>query len=223
MAKSSSSAPASRLPSTRESRPALIGLAVLLIVGGALASAWLALQSGNRAYFLQVEREVIQGAAITEDDLGQVSLPEEFEGGIPVSDRELVVGQSASTRLVPGTVLIDGMVSKEAGVAENKTQLTVPVDATPFIQSLSPGAQLALAVSSNTGTTTSRTAILAELVSVGSSQDGGITGGSGTLPIVVSIDVSCLGTISQGIEDNSVTPALIGSKANSVVRATCGG
>ena len=34
MAKSSSSAPASRLPSTRESRPALIGLAVLgLFVG----------------------------------------------------------------------------------------------------------------------------------------------------------------------------------------------
>lgn len=225
MAKSSATAaaPANRLPSTRESRPALIGLAILLIVGGALGSAWLALQSGNRAYFLQVEQEVAQGASISADDLGQVSLPEGFEGGIPASGKDAIVGQSATTRLVPGTVLIETMVSEEAGIEDDKTHLTIPADASPFIRSLQPGAQLALDVGASDGTG-NRTAVLAELVSVGASDEGGLTGtGGSSIPIVVSIDVSCLGVVSQGIEDNSVTPALIGSSSSGVVNATCRG
>ncbi|HET9500087.1 MAG TPA: SAF domain-containing protein [Marmoricola sp.] len=214
----------SRLPSTRESRPALIGLAIVLIVGGALASAWLALQSGDRAYFVKVEKEVAQGARITEDDLGRVSLPEGYQDAIPDSEAGSVVGQSATTRLLPGTVLIPDMLSREAGVAEDQTQLTVPVDSSPFIRDLQPGARLALAVGGSSDGT-GRTAVLAELVSVGrGDDDGGLTGsGATTIPIVVSIDVSCLSTVSQGIEDKSVTPALIGSGGESVVRATCGG
>lgn len=225
MAKSSSSTatPASRLPSTRESRPALIGLAVLLIVGGALASAWLALQSGNRAYFLQVDREVTQGAAITDDDLRQVSLPEGFEGGVPVSDKASVVGKSAATRLLPGTVLVKEMLSTKAGIEENKTQLTVPVDSSPFVRGLQPGAQLALSVGSDNGGGGGRSAVLAELVSVGRPAEGSLTGSAGdSLPLTVSIDVSCLGVVSQAVQDKSVTPALIGGKTTSVVRATCG-
>lgn len=65
----------SRLPSTRESRPALIGLAIVLIIGGALASAWLALQAGNRSSFVEVDGNIAQGARITADDLTRVSLP----------------------------------------------------------------------------------------------------------------------------------------------------
>jgi hypothetical protein len=213
---------ASRLPSTRESRPALIGLAVLLIVGGALASAYLAIQSGHRAYYVKVDQEIAQGARITEDDLARVSLPEGFDGAIPSDDVDSVVGQSATTRLLPGTILIRSMVSRTAGVEDGKTRLTLPVDASPFIRGLQPGAQLALDVGSTDGE--SREAILAELVSVGQSEDdGGLSGsGSSTLPIVVSVDISCLSAISQGIEDKTVTPALVGSAGNGSIRATCG-
>lgn len=212
-----------RLPSTRESRPALIGLAIVLIVGGALASGWLALQSGDRAYFVNVQKEVAQGARISSDDLGRVSLPEGFADGIPSSQADELVGQSATTRLLPGTVLIPSMISEKAGLAENQTQLTVPVDSSPFIRDLQPGARLALDVGgSDTG---GRTAVLAELVSVGRNEDdGGLAGGGdSTIPIVVAIDVSCLSTVSAGIEDKSVTPALIGSGGDNVVNATCGG
>jgi hypothetical protein len=213
---------ASRLPSTRESRPALIGLAVLLIVGGALASAYLAIQSGHRAYYVKVDQEIAQGARITEDDLARVSLPEGFEEAIPSDDVDSVVGQSATTRLLPGTILMRAMVSKTAGVEDGKTRLTLPVDASPFIRGLQPGAQLALDVGSTDGE--SREAILAELVSVGQSEDdGGLSGsGSSTLPIVVSVDISCLSAISQGIEDKTVTPALVGSADNGSIQATCG-
>ena len=214
---------ASRLPSTRESRPALIGLALLLIVGGALASAYLAIQSGHRAYYVKVEQEIAQGARITEDDLTRVSLPEGFDDAIPSDDVDSVVGQAATTRLLPGTILMRAMVSKTAGVETGKTRLTLPVDASPFIRGLQPGAQLALDVGSPDGE--SQEAILAELVSVGQSEDdSGLSGsGSATLPIVVSIDISCLSAVSQGIADKTVTPALVGSADNGSIRATCGG
>lgn len=211
---------ASRLPSTRESRPALIGLAVLLIVGGALASAWLAIQSGHRAYYIEVDQEIVQGAQITEDDLTRVSLPEGFENAIPSDDVDSVVGQSAATRLLPGTILMRAMVSKSEGVEEGKVELTLPVDASPFVRDLQPGAQLALSVGSPDGE--SRLSIEAELLSVGRAEDdGGLSGsGSSTLPIVVSIDTSCFPAVSQGIDDKSVTMALMGSGGGSIL-ATC--
>lgn len=226
MAQSSASraesrAQTSRLPSTRESRPALIGLAIVLIVGGALASVWLALQSGDRAWFVKVEQEVGQGATITEDDLGRVSLPADYTDAIPTDQLDDVVGQAATTRLLSGSVLTPDMVAQDAGVGEDRTQLTVPVDSSPFIRGLQPGAQLALAIG---GTDGGRTAVQAELVSEAVSEDDGLGGaGRDTVPIVVSIDASCLGTVAQGIEDQAVTPALIGGDTAGVVTETCGG
>ena len=211
----------SRLPSTRESRPALIALAIVLIVGGALASGFLAIQSGNRAFFVQVSQEVAQGATITEDDLTRVSLPEDFQNGVPADDTDEVVGQSATTRLLPGTVLSPEMVSEDSGVAANQTQLTLSVDASPFIQRLQPGAQLALNVG---GGDSGRQQVFAELVSVGDADEGGLGSVSGDeIPIVVAIDLSCLSTVAQGIEDNAVTPALVGGDSEQSVARTCGG
>lgn len=117
------------------------------------------------------------------------------------------------------------MVSKKSGIAENQTQLTIPVDSSPFVRGLEPGAQLALDIGSDGSAGGGRQPILAELVSVGKSDDGGGLGGvsSGTLNIVVSIDISCLSTVSQGIADQAVTPALVGSTKGGVVVATCGG
>lgn len=215
MAKSTQQGQASRLPSTRESRPALIALAIILIVGGALGSAWLAIQSGNRAFFVQVKNEVAQGAVISSDDLTRVSLPEDYANGVRSSQSDSIVGQAATTRLLPGTVLTRDMVSKKSGIAANQTQLTIPVDASPFVEGLQPGAQMALAVGGDNG----RRAVYAELVSVGKAEDGGLGTAGSEVPIIVSIDLSCLSVVAQGIEDNAVTAALTGE---SDVPKTCG-
>lgn len=222
MARSSaSSTSVSRLPSTRESRPALIGLAVILIVGGALASAFLAIQSGDRASFVQVGREVAQGATISDDDLTTVSLPEGFDGGVPSSDSDSIVGKTAAARLVKGTVVMRTMISDEPGVAADQTRLVVNVDSSPFIRGLQSGDQLALDVGSSDGP---RRTVYAELVSVGE-QQGGSIGGSGDdqVSIVVAIDLTCLSVVSEGIEDSSVTPALIGNVDESTLQKTCEG
>ena len=221
MARSSaSSTSVSRLPSTRESRPALIGLAVILIVGGALASAFLAIQSGDRASFVQVSREVAQGAPISNDDLTTVSLPEGFDGGVPSSDSDSIVGKTAAARLVKGTVVMRTMISKEPGVAADQTRLVVKVDSSPFIRDLQSGDQLALDVGSTEG---QRRTVYAELVSVGEQQSGSIGGAGGDqVSIVVAIDLTCLSVVSQGIEDSSVTPALIGNVDETTLQKTCG-
>ena len=222
MARSSaSSTSVSRLPSTRESRPALIGLAVILIVGGALASAFLAIQSGDRASFVQVSREVAQGATISKDDLTTVSLPEGFDGGVPSSDSESIVGKTAAARLVKGTVVMRTMISDEPGVAADQTRLVINVDSSPFIRNLQSGDQLALDVGSTEG---ARRTVYAELVSVGEQQSGSIGGaGDDQVSIVVAIDLTCLSVVSQGIEDSSVTPALICNVDESSLKTTCEG
>ena len=70
MASTTATKPSStpRLPRSRESRPMLIGLAILLIVGGALASAWLATQAGHRAYFVAIDVSCLSPVSQAIDD-----------------------------------------------------------------------------------------------------------------------------------------------------------
>ncbi len=110
----------SRLPSTRERRPALAALGVLLIVGGALASAWLALRVSDRADYLVVTVDLAQTQEITPGDLGTVSLPNDVAGAIPEDEREGVIGQFAAAPLVGGTILHDGLLSTDSGAPDGK-------------------------------------------------------------------------------------------------------
>src|SRR5436190_679193 len=69
-----------RLPvPPRERKPALAMLAVLLILGGALASAYLVMQSGQRVAAIQISAQVAAGqkvpaAAITEVQIGDTGI-----------------------------------------------------------------------------------------------------------------------------------------------------
>ncbi len=218
---STNQATPSRLPSTRERRPALIALAIVLIVGGALASGWLALQSGDRAYFLQVSQDVAQGAEIQEDSLERVSLPEGFGDGIPADRQDDVVGSSAAVRLLPGTVLTEAMISDEGGLAANATQVAVPVAGSPYLSQLSAGDQLALTIGGDDGT---RTSVLAELAEAPASGDDGGTFGTGDdAQLLVSVDLTCLAVVSQGVQDDSIVAARVGTVDETVVRRTCEG
>jgi hypothetical protein len=58
-----------RLPGSRERRPALAALAVILILLGAAGSTLIALRSGDRQYFVAVKKDLRPGQQITDDDL----------------------------------------------------------------------------------------------------------------------------------------------------------
>jgi hypothetical protein len=138
---------ASRLPSSRERRPALAALAVLLIVGGAFASGFLALQAGNRADYLRVRADVPQGAEITDADLESVSLPEDMDGVISSDDREDVVGLRTVTHLLPGTILTSDMVTDDSGIEPGKEAIAFGVEASNINPDIEEGAALHVYVS----------------------------------------------------------------------------
>jgi hypothetical protein len=103
-----------RMPSARrERKPALAILAVLLIVGGALAAGVLVIKSGHRVGAVEVTQAIPQGeqipaSAITEvqiaADSGVKFVSWQFAGQVP---------QYYATAAIPaGTLLNSGMISK---------------------------------------------------------------------------------------------------------------
>jgi SAF domain len=122
--------PSSRLPApVRERRPALAALAVLLILGGALASGLLVLRSGERADYLVVRGDVQPGTRIAANDLGVARIAGTGAAAISASQRGQVVGQYARTRLFPGTLLTSDMISARSLVPADSAVVGVVLSA----------------------------------------------------------------------------------------------
>jgi hypothetical protein len=103
---------ADRIPApVRERRPALAALAVLLIVGGALASGLIVLRAGERSDYLVVRTTVDPGQRISAADLGVAHISGSGAGAIPAHRRAEVVGGYATTRIFPGTLITTRMVT----------------------------------------------------------------------------------------------------------------
>ena len=209
----------SRLPSTRERRPALAALAVLLIVGGALASGWLALRAGDRADFLRVSSEVVQGQQIDGDDLETVSLPEDFDGAIPASKKSQIEGQYATTRLLPDTVLTPSMIDDSSGVADNTVQFPINAESSDAVSSLPSGANVAVYLTDSGADTR---AVRGQVVQVSKADGGGIGGSAGEATVRVSVDVTCGGAIAAAKAENAVQLGLIGKVEEGALVESCG-
>ena len=201
-----------RLPSTRERRPALAALAILLIVGGALASAWLAVRSGHRADYLQVRADVGQGQTIKDTDLEKVELPEDFEGGVPEDDIDDVVGQVASTPWTAGMVLTDSMVSSAKDFDAHIMQIGLPVG--------SLAADLDAGNSVGVYTGGSSEAIAGTVASEPSSSDDSSVG-SGEATATISLPVACGTEVANASQDDSVTVVKLASTDIDDVRTDC--
>ena len=202
--RAASPAGATRLPSARERRPALAALAVLLIVGGAFASGFLALQAGNRADYLRVKADVAQGEEITDADLETVSLPEDMDGVISADDQEDVVGLHAVTPLMTGTILTEDMVTEDSGIEPGKEQVTFGVEVGDVDPDLEPGAALVVHAIADDGEDTDD--YPATLVSLESADSGGDIGDSGTSTVVVKVlmDTADAAAVSAAVQDDRV-------------------
>jgi uncharacterized membrane protein len=135
-------------PSTRQTRPILGVVAVLLILVGGAAGAYLYLQAGSRTEVLAVARMVPAGHRISQQDLRGVRVS--VDTGLSlIPDRQIgqVVGKVAATTLLPGTLLSPQALATTitpstgeaiVGLDLAGAQLPVPSD------QLSPGAQVEL-------------------------------------------------------------------------------
>ncbi|WP_202638068.1 hypothetical protein [Bailinhaonella thermotolerans] len=105
------SGPASRkLPvPPRERKPALAALAVLLILGGALATTWLVMRSGDRVSAIRITQKIGAGQPITEQAMEEVQIADTGIEWVAWSERFKVARSYAAVDLVPGTLFTNAM------------------------------------------------------------------------------------------------------------------
>jgi hypothetical protein len=97
----------------------MAALAVLLIVGGALISAYLVMVSGQRVPVISIAQPVAAGQRIPASALREVQVS--ATGGldyIPWADRAKVTQTFATVTLVKGALLTNGMLSTASSVSK---------------------------------------------------------------------------------------------------------
>jgi hypothetical protein len=118
------SGPGQRLPvPPRERKPALAALAVLLILGGALTSAYLVMASGERVSAVRVAQPVAAGQQIPADALQEVQIGNTGIDYISWSERGRVTQAYAAVPLVPGALLTNQMVTRDAAATQGRITL----------------------------------------------------------------------------------------------------
>jgi hypothetical protein len=151
--RNSPTAPATRLPSARERRPALAALAVLLIAGGAVLAGWLALRQSQTESYLYIADPVDKGERITGQALGSTDLPAEGVPYILESDAAEVVGQYAQVDLVPGTVLTRSMLGQEPELGQGRSLIGLALEPGFVVDDVSPGDPVTLVLINPNGNT----------------------------------------------------------------------
>ncbi|MGH3388394.1 MAG: hypothetical protein ACRDOO_05895 [Actinomadura sp.] len=107
-----------RLPvPPRERRPALAALAVLLILGGALTSAYLVMASGQRVSAIRISQPVAAGQQIPAGALEEVQIGNTGIEFISWAERGRVTEAYAAVPLVKGALLTNGMVARDGTAA----------------------------------------------------------------------------------------------------------
>jgi hypothetical protein len=118
-------APKGRRPPSapRERRPALAALALLLIVGGALAAAYLVVQNGHRVAAIEVTQQVGAGQQIPMSAMRQVQIAPGGVGYVPWNEASQVAQYYAATVIPPGTLLSAAMVTRSVDLAAGRDVL----------------------------------------------------------------------------------------------------
>lgn len=110
-----------RLPTPpRERKPALAALAVLLILGGALASAYLVMASGDRVSAIMIAQPVAAGQRIPQSALREVRIGDTGIDYLSWAEAKAVTRHYATVPLVEGTLLTNGMISSTNDAASGR-------------------------------------------------------------------------------------------------------
>jgi hypothetical protein len=125
--------PPALTPLRRRRRPALLALAVAMVVLGALGAAYLATSLGQTSPVIAIAREVPWGQQITAADLVQARVAgDPALAPIPYGERDQVIGMVAATTLTPGSLLTRDALTEQplpppgqqlVGVGVSTTQL----------------------------------------------------------------------------------------------------
>ena len=107
----------------------LLVLAALLVLGFALATAYLVTRAGDKVSVLSVGTPISKGHMIERADLISVAVSG-IDGAVPVEATDDVVGKTAAVDLVKGQVLTEDMVTSTPTPATGQSTVGLALDPT---------------------------------------------------------------------------------------------
>lgn len=211
-----------RLPSvTRERKPALAALAVLLILVGALGATVLVLRAGNRVEVVKVTKEVAVGQSLSTSDVTTVMVAN--DGSLDyVTKNQLnqLAKTKATTTLLPGTLLMANMLTYDKGTPAGKAvvglslkdgQYPADIKAGDTVTAYrvgdktSSGSSSSGSSSSNNDNAQTGGAVIVERATVSAAKapsDGTIS--SGNLSVTLSVNTADAATLAQAASNGEV-------------------
>lgn len=136
--------PPDRMPvPTRQRRPGLAALAVVLILGGAALSAYLVLFSTKKHSVVFARTQITVGQKITREDLAEGQIAATFDASVnfqPVyyADIQNLVGEYATSTIPDGSLITTNMASTRAPNA-NCTEVAFSAVEGSFAPGIQPG------------------------------------------------------------------------------------
>lgn len=169
----------------------LLVLAALLVLGFALATAYLVTRAGDEVSVLSVGTPISKGHVIERADLVSVAVSG-IDGAVPVEATDDVVGKTATVDLVEGQVLTEDMVTSTPTPATGQSTVGLALDPTRVPSSgLDPGDIVDVIAVPNTETsgggraTLANPTVLARAATVYAVQGLATDGGKVLLTVVV--------------------------------------
>lgn len=107
----------------------LLVLAALLVLGFALATAYLVTRAGDKVSVLSVGTSISKGHVIERGDLVSVAVSG-IAGAVPVAATDEIVGKTATVDLVKGQVLTEEMVTTTPTPATGQSTVGLALDPT---------------------------------------------------------------------------------------------
>ncbi|MFI6739187.1 hypothetical protein ACIBI9_40230 [Nonomuraea sp. NPDC050451] len=106
----------------RQRRPGLAALAVLLVLGGALATTLLVMRADERTSVIRVTKRTGAGQPFGRDALQEARIADEGVSYWPWSQRDRVAETVATVTVLPGTLLTQPMAAAgDSGAVAGKT------------------------------------------------------------------------------------------------------
>ncbi|MFC4910584.1 hypothetical protein [Actinomadura gamaensis] len=208
-----------RLPSApRERKPALAALAVLLVLGGALASAYLVMASGQRVSAIRIAQPVAAGQRIPMSALQEVQVGDTGIEYIAWSERAKVAQTYAAVPLVRGALLTNSMVSRTNGAAQGRMIVGLSLKPGQFpAKGLESGKRVGLyAVGGNGGNgnngggaARAGTVLAPDAIVIGVSSGGSGRLGSDSVAVDVAVPPNEVAQVTQAASSGLVAVALI--------------
>jgi len=140
-----------RLPSApRERKPALAVLAVLLIVGGALAAGLVVVRSAQRVGAIEITGPVTVGELVPASAMSEVMIPGDTGVRYVAWQEESAVTQWYATEsIAAGTLLDQGMISQSNPLSKNEPEVGLALKDGQLPVSLQPGDTISIYSTSN--------------------------------------------------------------------------